>query len=134
MRTRSALHNNGWKRHSHLKYFQHGCRTVMFSVYLRCFFKVLKIFNPSDTGFSGLQSTRRGQASWPPPPILTFVLEQKWCSNVVSSFTSNSIVVKIFRTMNWPEALDLWRHSLPYMVKQLSSLFRSYHGLQYEQE
>ena len=60
-----------------------------------------------------------------PLPILTFVLEQQWCSNLVSSFSPFVVeIMKLFKTMNRPSPLDLWCHSLPYMVKNLFCLFR----------
>ena len=79
----------------------------------RKMFLMLYSITLSDTGFFVLQKLgERGRVLFAlPPSILTFVLQQQWCSNVVSSFISCSRVHKTFRTMNRPRPLDSWRLS-----------------------
>ena len=51
-----------------------------------------------------------------PIPNSNFFLEQKWFLNVVSSFTNRSRVHKNIQNYEQTQSLDLWRHSLPYIV------------------
>ena len=85
--------------------------------------QIFRFFNPiwHDLFRASKKQGRRGHFS---PLILTFVLKQQWCSNLLISFTNCSRVHKLFRSINQPRLLDLWRHSLPYMVKILFCLFR----------
>ena len=65
----------------------------------------------SDTGFFWGSKTRSHS------PILTFVLEQQWCSNLVSSFLSYSRVHKNNQNYELIQASRIITSSLPYMVK-----------------
>ena len=69
----------------------------------------------SDTGFFGLQKYGEGGGTFAPPSIPILVLEQQWCSNVVSSFTSRRRVHKNIQNYESTQ-VNLWGHSCPYMV------------------
>ena len=67
----------------------------------------------SDTGFFELEKDM-GEGFLPLPlPILNFVLEQQWCSNMVSRSTSLSRVQKNIQNYEPTQPLDLGSHSLP---------------------
>ena len=66
-------------------------------------------FNRMIHGLFELQKHGEEGFFFPHSPILSFVLEQQWCSDLVSSFTVVQFM-KIFRTMNGPRPLDWWRY------------------------